>query len=50
MVEENKKRCINCIWRQSQPNDQGIVYCKFLDLGVYQNSVACSHFEYYEPF
>lgn len=50
MEDEKKKRiCGNCIWCITQPNQERMIHCKFLGCGVYAGSMACSHFEPYDP-
>ena len=50
MEEEKKKRiCGNCIWCITQPNQERMIHCKFLGCGVYAGSMACSHFELFDP-
>lgn len=42
-------RCKDCIWVNSQPNENGMVHCKYLDRNVYGGSMPCPNFELYEP-
>lgn len=44
----DEKRCMNCIWRNSQPNESGMVYCNFFHCGVYAHSLACKNHEWYD--
>lgn len=43
------KKCADCIWCITQPNKENMIHCKFLGCGVYAGSMACSHFEPYDP-
>lgn len=50
-MEKNGKnwKCADCIWCITQPNQERMIHCKFLGCGVYAGSMACSHFELYDP-
>lgn len=41
--------CKNCVWVNSQPNENGMVHCKWLKRNVYGGSVPCDNWELYEP-
>ena len=43
------KKCADCIWCITQPNQEHMIHCKFLGYGVYAGSMACSHFELFDP-
>lgn len=45
---DEKKCCLNCVWRNSQPNEMKMIYCKILQTGVYAYSVPCVHYELYD--
>lgn len=46
---EKIKKCADCIWCITQPNQERMIHCKLLGCGVYAGSVACQHFEPYDP-
>lgn len=46
---ENKRNCMSCVWRNSQPNDNKLVMCKLHGIGVYAYGVPCIHYELYDP-
>ena len=46
---EKERKCKNCIWVSSQPNEMGMVRCKFLQTGVYRDSQPCAQYELYDP-
>ena len=46
---EKERLCKNCIWVYSQANESGIVYCRYLKMGVYGGSQPCSRYELYDP-
>lgn len=41
--------CKQCVWVNSQPNENGMVHCKLLDRNVYGGSMPCPDGELYEP-
>ena len=46
---EKERKCKTCIWVTSQPNEMGMVRCKFLQTGVYGDSQPCAQYELYDP-
>lgn len=44
-----EKNCMTCVWRNSQPNDNKLVFCRFHGIGVYAFGVPCCHYEFYDP-
>ena len=46
---EKERLCKNCVWVNSQANESGMVYCKWLQTGVWGDSEPCAWFELYDP-
>ena len=46
---EKERLCKNCIWVSSQPNESGMIRCKYLQIAVDGNSQPCHQFELYDP-
>lgn len=46
---ENERKCKNCIWINSQANESGMIYCRYLACAVYGDSQPCAQYELYDP-
>lgn len=47
---EEKENCLNCIWRNSYPDKENMIYCRLLKWNVYALALPCKHYEKFDGY